>query len=56
MGELQQKIAQNGVLDHVIFGGNEPPPHHFHKSFREVLGLSPLEKLLNLKALIWGWG
>ncbi|MFT7220645.1 MAG: phenylpropionate dioxygenase-like ring-hydroxylating dioxygenase large terminal subunit [Candidatus Azotimanducaceae bacterium] len=45
MGELQQKSAENGLLEHVIFGRNEPPLHHFHKTFREVLGLSPLEKI-----------
>lgn len=45
MGELQQKSAQNGLLKHVIFGRNEPPLHHFHKTFREVLGLPPMEKI-----------
>ena len=45
MGEFQQKTAQNGLLEFVIFGRNEPPLHHFHKTFREVLGLSPLEKI-----------
>lgn len=45
MGELQQKTAQNGLLEHITFGRNEPPLHHFHKTFRKVLGLSPLEKI-----------
>jgi hypothetical protein len=45
MGEFQQKTAQNGLLEFVIFGRNEPPLHHFHKTFREVLELSPLEKI-----------
>jgi len=45
MGELQQKSAQNGLLTHVMFGRNEPPLHHFHSTFREVLGLKPLEKI-----------
>lgn len=45
MGELQQKSAENGLLTHVIFGRNEPPLHHFHKTFREVLGLSPLVEI-----------
>ncbi|MEP0201346.1 MAG: aromatic ring-hydroxylating dioxygenase subunit alpha [Halioglobus sp.] len=45
MGEYQQKSAESGLLKEVIFGRNEPPLHHFHKTFREVLGLSPLEKL-----------
>ena len=45
MGEFQQKTAQNGLLEFVTFGRNEPPLHHFHKTFRKVLGLSPLEKI-----------
>ncbi|MFT4713595.1 MAG: phenylpropionate dioxygenase-like ring-hydroxylating dioxygenase large terminal subunit [Candidatus Azotimanducaceae bacterium] len=45
MGELQQKSAQNGLLEYVTFGRNEPPLHHFHNTFREVLGMSPLEKI-----------
>jgi phenylpropionate dioxygenase-like ring-hydroxylating dioxygenase large terminal subunit len=43
MGEYQQKTAQNGLLEFVTFGRNEKPLHHFHKTFREVLGLPPLE-------------
>ncbi|MGK0474046.1 MAG: phenylpropionate dioxygenase-like ring-hydroxylating dioxygenase large terminal subunit [Candidatus Azotimanducaceae bacterium] len=43
MGEYQQKTAQNGLLEFVTFGRNEQPLHHFHKTFREVLGLPPLE-------------
>lgn len=45
MGELQQKSAQNGLLTHVMFGRNEPPLHHFHSTFRGVLGLEPLEEI-----------
>ena len=45
MGEYQQKAAENGLLTEVIFGRNEPPLHHFHRTFREKLGLSPLEKI-----------
>ena len=44
MGEYQQKAAENGLLPEVIFGRNEPPLHHFHKTFREKLGLTPLEE------------
>ena len=43
MGEQQQRAAENGTLDHVIFGRNEPALHHYHRSFRDALGLSPLE-------------
>lgn len=45
MGELQQKSAESGLLEYVVFGRNEPPLHHFHKTFREELGLPPLEKV-----------
>lgn len=43
MGEYQQKAAQNGVLKEIVFGRNEPALHHFHNSFREALGETPLE-------------
>jgi phenylpropionate dioxygenase-like ring-hydroxylating dioxygenase large terminal subunit len=45
MGEFQQKSAENGLLDEVIFGRNEPALHHFHNSFRQALGLKTLEKV-----------
>ncbi len=45
MGEWQQITARNGLLKSVVFGRNELPLHHFHKTFRDVLELSPLEKL-----------
>ncbi len=45
MGEMQQVAAESGQLPYVVFGRNEPPLHHFHSTFREALGLSPLEKV-----------
>jgi phenylpropionate dioxygenase-like ring-hydroxylating dioxygenase large terminal subunit len=45
MGEMQQKAAESGQLDYIVFGRNEPPLHHFHRTFREALGLSPLERI-----------
>ncbi len=45
MGEHQQKAAENGLLDHVIFGRNEPALHHYHNTFRDALGMPPLEKI-----------
>ena len=45
MGEYQQKASENGLLTEVIFGRNESPLHHFHRTFREKLGLSALEKI-----------
>ena len=45
MGEHQQRAAENGLLDHVIFGRNEPALHHYHNTFRDALGMPPLERL-----------
>lgn len=43
MGESQQRSAQSGLLDHVIFGRNEAALQHYHNSFRSALDLPPLE-------------
>ena len=45
MGETTQKAAENGILEHLIFGRNEPALHHYHNTFREALNLPPLEKV-----------
>lgn len=45
MGELQQRSAESGELEYVVFGRNEPALHHYHKHFREALGMSPLEQM-----------
>ncbi len=45
MGEMQQRAAEDGTLDEIIFGRNEPALHHFHTSFNEALGEPPLERL-----------
>ena len=45
MGELQQRSAESGQLKYVMFGRNEPALHHFHSTFSEVLGTSPLERI-----------
>lgn len=37
MGEMQQRRAENGLLTEIIFGRNEPAPHHFHSSYRKAL-------------------
>jgi hypothetical protein len=39
MGEYQQQAAESGLAGEAIFGRNEPVLHHFHRSFREALGL-----------------
>lgn len=43
MGESTQRTIDSGLLDHIVFGRNEPALHHFHNTFREALGLGPLE-------------
>jgi hypothetical protein len=45
MGEHQQRSAESGQLDHILFGRNEPALHHYHRHFREALGMSPLERM-----------
>jgi len=45
MGEMQQRAAEDGTLDEIIFGRNEPALHHFHMSFNEILGELPLQRL-----------
>lgn len=43
MGEHAQQAAENGLLDHLIFGRNEPALHHYHNTFRAALNMPPLE-------------
>ena len=40
-----QKTLESGLIEHVIFGRNEPPLHHYHNTFRKALGMEPLELL-----------
>jgi phenylpropionate dioxygenase-like ring-hydroxylating dioxygenase large terminal subunit len=35
--------ARSGQISHFIFGRNEPALHHYHATYREALGLPPLE-------------
>ena len=35
--------AEAGVPEYVIFGRNEPALHHYHNTYREALGMPPLE-------------
>ncbi len=32
-----------GIQEHVLFGRNEPALHHYHNTYREALGMPPLE-------------
>ncbi|MBT4488098.1 MAG: aromatic ring-hydroxylating dioxygenase subunit alpha [Rhodospirillaceae bacterium] len=45
MGETTQRAAETGLLDHVIFGRNEPALHHYHNTFRAALQMPPLEEV-----------
>jgi nitrite reductase/ring-hydroxylating ferredoxin subunit len=35
--------ARSGAQEYVIFGRNEPALHHYHNTYREALGMPPLE-------------
>ncbi len=45
MGEHQQRAAESGQLEHLVFGRNEPALHHYHSHFRDALGLRPLQQI-----------
>jgi len=45
MGETTQKAAESGLVDHVIFGRNEPALHHYHNTFRAALGMDSMDKI-----------
>ncbi|MGB1740680.1 MAG: aromatic ring-hydroxylating oxygenase subunit alpha [Pseudomonadales bacterium] len=47
MGEMQQRSAQSGLLEHILFGRNEPALHHFHNSYREALNQPALTPLID---------
>ena len=37
--------AEAGVPAYNVFGRNEPALHHYHNTYREALGMEPLELL-----------
>ncbi|MCH7580136.1 MAG: aromatic ring-hydroxylating dioxygenase subunit alpha [Chloroflexi bacterium] len=41
----QQRSANAGSLEHVLFGRNEPALHHYHSTYRAALGMPPLPLL-----------
>ena len=43
MGEYQQQASESGLAGEALFGRNEPVLHHFHRSYREALGLPHFE-------------
>jgi phenylpropionate dioxygenase-like ring-hydroxylating dioxygenase large terminal subunit len=43
VAEGSQRNADAGVQEFVLFGRNEPALHHYHNTYREALGMEPLE-------------
>lgn len=41
----QQRSAASGVVEHSVFGRNEPALHHYHGTYRSMLGMEPLSLL-----------
>ena len=42
MSESQQTAADAGSLTEIVFGRNEPALHHYHNTYRRLLGEEPL--------------
>ncbi len=45
MSASQQTAANSGALRDIVFGRNEPALHHYHNTYRELLGFEPLPLL-----------
>lgn len=45
MAASQQRTAESGRTKHSLFGRNEPALHHYHSTYRAVLGMEPLPLL-----------
>lgn len=45
--ETTQRALEAGLQDYVIFGRNEPALHHYHNTYRKVLGMEPLEEFVS---------
>ena len=43
VASLAQRSANAGLQDSFLFGRNEPTLHHYHNTYRKVLGQPPLE-------------
>lgn len=44
---LSHRGAVSGAQEYVTFGRNEPALHHYHNTYRSVLGMEPLEVISN---------
>ena len=45
MSASQQRTAASGAQGYSLFGRNEPALHHYHSTYRAVLGMEPLPLL-----------
>lgn len=45
MSASQQTAANAGALEETVFGRNEPALHHYHNTYRQLLGQEPLPLL-----------
>ena len=45
MSASQQRNAESGRVEFSVFGRNEPALHHYHSTYRAVLGMDPLPLL-----------
>ncbi|MCY4656144.1 MAG: aromatic ring-hydroxylating dioxygenase subunit alpha [Gammaproteobacteria bacterium] len=43
VAESTQRTADSGLVDHILFGMNEPALHHYHNAHREGLGREALQ-------------
>ena len=50
MSASQQVTANSGVMPYVTFGRNEPALHHYHNTYRGVLGMETLPLLSEVDA------
>ena len=44
MAASQQAAADSGLLEFAVFGRNEPTLHHYHETYRALLGDEPLPR------------
>ncbi len=44
---LAHEGARSGAQEYITFGRNEPALHHYHNTYREALGMPPLEVISN---------
>jgi hypothetical protein len=50
MSSSQQTSANGAALDQIVFGRNEPALHHYHNTYRRMLGLEVSPLIDSIKA------